>query len=119
MGNDLYALMDLLITVAGLYVVYQYVVMITSRKIKKSQLLPKDIDVTKCTDPEGYIRDIGLKQLGFGVSASACGIFALIQDFYGTISMTVSMILTVIFLVFTVLYGFGMKKAMEKYWGRK
>lgn len=119
MTGGFYALIDLMITIAGAYVVVQYVIMIKTRKLIPSMLLPKDIDVKKCNDTEGYIKFIGLRQLLFGLSAFACGVLGIIQDYTGIINGIASMAGTVIFLIFTVWYAYGMKKAMAQFWGRK
>ena len=119
MTGSFYSLIDLMITIAGAYVVVQYIIVVKTRKLIPSMLLPKEIDVNKCNDTEGYIKFIGLRQLLFGLSAFGCGVLGLIQDYTGKISGIASMVGTVIFLIFTVWYAYGMKKAMAQFWGRR
>ena len=117
--GDFYLIMDMLISAAGVYVVVQYIMMIKSGKVQQNMLLPKDVDAKKCKDPAGYIKYIGSRQLVFGLAAVLCGVLGLIQDVTKASYGIVSMIGTVIFLVCTVWYAAGMRKAMAEYWGRK
>lgn len=119
MGSDLYFLIDMLITAAGVYVVVQYLISLKTHTIQQNLLLPKDVDVKKCKNPEGYIRYIGPRQVIFGLAAVACGVMNLIQDATEWNSGLVSIGGTAVFLVATVWYAYGMRKAVSEYWGKK
>lgn len=115
-STSFYGVMDLLITLCGAYVIYQYIIMASSHTIRQNMLMPKDLDVKKCKDVEGYIRFIGVRQIGFGATAVICGIIGLVQDFMGVYNMPVSIGSIIVFLLFCIWYGKAMMDAQKKFW---
>lgn len=75
--NSIFSLMDVLVAACGIYVIYLYVEMIRTGKIRESMLLPKGLNVRKCKNPSEFIRYVGIKQLIFGISALLCGVVGL------------------------------------------
>lgn len=113
---EFYVLMDIIIIIFGGYIIYQYVLMKKDGTIKASMLLPKDLNVKRCKDVQGYIQFIGPKQLAFGVTALICGVIGLVQDMTGWNSMIVYIPSIVICLACVVWYTRSMKKAIKEFW---
>ena len=102
--NSMFGLMDLIVAGGGIYVIYQYIMMVKTRKVQNSALLPKEIDPKKCKDTEGYINYIGPKMLAFGIVATICGAVGLIQDYTGKIGPWVYMLGIVVFVLMNVIF---------------
>lgn len=116
--TSMFGIMDLIVVGGGIYVLYQYVIMVTSRQLKSSLLLPKDLNIKKCRDVEGYINYVGLKQLIFGIVALVCGIIGLIQDYTQTFGTIWYMGAIVVFLVVAIWYSMAIKTAIKLYWDK-
>lgn len=116
MSNSLYGMIDLMIAGCGLYVIVQYLMMKTSKKIRQNMLLPKNIDLRKCKDQEGYINYIGRSQLAFGVTAVINGIVGMLQDIQLIVSPGLSLLVMVLFIAAAGWYICIYKKAMSKFW---
>lgn len=114
--NSMFGFMDLIIVGGGLYVIYQYIKMIHSRKLETSALLPKEIDPKKCKDVEGYIQYIGPKMLTFGIVATLCGLLGLIQDYTQKIGYPVYLAGMAVFVAAAVWYSIAIKKALKEFW---
>lgn len=112
------ALLDLMVTGAGVYVIYLYIDMVKSRRLKQNMLLPKDLNLKKCSDVEGYINFMGTKQLIFGLVALLCGVIGLIEDYTHTLGMAVYLAAIGVFLITVVWYTVSMKKALKLFWGK-
>lgn len=116
--NSMFGLMDLIIVGGGIYVIYQYIVMVTSRRLTNSMLLPKEIDPKKCKDTEGYINYIGIKQLAFGIAATVCGGIGLLQSYTDKIGASAYFVGMILFVCVAVWYSVSIKKAMKEFWGK-
>ena len=68
-SNSLFVIVDGMVMLCGIYVVYLYIVMVTTGKLTQNVLMPKDINIKKCKDVRGFIKYMGWKQLLFGVIA--------------------------------------------------
>lgn len=108
--------MDAVIIASGVYILYLYVLMVKTGKIKSSMLIPQNIDVKKCKDVAGYIKYTGTKQLIFGIVAVVCGGIGLIQDFTQKIGAIPYLIVIVIFFVYALWFGLQVKKATQMFW---
>ena len=114
--DSIYALMDAVILGSGVYIIYLYLVMVKSGKLRKSMLLPQNLDVSKCRDVAGFIRFTGTKQLIFGVIALLCGIIGLVQDFTQKIGAVPYIIVIMLFFVYALWFGLQIKKAGKLFW---
>ncbi len=114
--DSFYMFIDIMVVICGVYVVYQYIMMIRTEQIRENMLLPKDINIKKCKDVQGYIKSIGPKQLAFGIAATVCGIVGIIQDMYEIVSISLSLIIMVVFVAVCIWYGVAAKKAVDKFW---
>ena len=115
-SNSIYMLMDLPIAGCGVYVVYNYIAMYVSKSIKSSVLFPKDLNISKCKDVQGFIKYIGISQVAFGLAAILSGGLGLYQDYTGTASAGAYLLTVAIFLIFAAWYSIAMKKALKIYW---
>ncbi|MCD8397133.1 MAG: hypothetical protein LUD12_08135 [Lachnospiraceae bacterium] len=111
-----YIMIDIFVTISGIYIIAQYIFMVATKELRKNMLLPKEIPIERCTDQKGYIKAMGTKQLIFGIAATACGLISLMQDLLGAYNMYVSMAAMVIFIVLSLWYGRESKKAISKFW---
>lgn len=109
-------MIDLIIAACGIYVLYSCSVMKSTGKIQGGMLMPKNIDLNKCKDPEGYIREIMPRLLALGIMAFLCGGVGLIMDYTGTIPGAVYLVLMAVFLATLIWYSVTSKKIMKKYW---
>ena len=116
--TSMFGIMDLIVIGGGIYVLYQYVIMVTSRHLKPNVLFPKELNLKKCKDVEGFIHYVGLKQLIFGIVALVCGIIGLIQDYTQSFGAAWYMGAIVVFLVVAVWYSMAIKTAIKLYWGK-
>ncbi len=114
--NSMFSFIDIVVVGCGLYVIYLYIEMKKTGKIRESMLLPKGLDVKKCKDVDGYIRQIGPKQLILGIIALLCGVAGLLQDFTGILNYYVYLATLVVFFVYAVWYTVFMKKVIKKFW---
>ena len=116
MTNSFYGIIDLMIAVCGAYVIVQYVLMVRTKKLRSNLLLPKEVNLSKCKDQEGYINYIGIKQLAFGVTACLNGILGLLQDFEIAVVPLANVAAMVIFIAAAIWYGYAYKQGIKKYW---
>lgn len=114
--DSIYALMDAVIVGSGVYIIYLYINMITTGKLRQSMLIPQNLDVKKCKDVPGYIAYTGIKQLVFGIVAIACGAVGLVQDFTQLIGVVPYLITIVLFFAYAIWFGFQIKKAAKMFW---
>ncbi|MCD7737067.1 MAG: hypothetical protein LUI07_08940 [Lachnospiraceae bacterium] len=114
--SSFYILIDLFIAGCGIYIIVQYILMIRSRELRQNMMMPKDLKLEKCRDVEGYIHEIGTKQLVYGIVAVLCGGAGLAQDAIGLYNVYVSTISMVVFFILCIWYGLASKKAIEKFW---
>ncbi|MCI6866454.1 MAG: hypothetical protein MR871_00610 [Lachnospiraceae bacterium] len=114
--DSIYALMDAVIVGSGVYVIYLYLVMAKSGKLKQNILTPQNVDIKKCKDVAGYIHYVGRKQLVFGIVAILCGGIGLLQDYTKKIGAIPYMIAITIFFVYALWFGFQIKKAVKMFW---
>lgn len=114
--NSIYALIDVMIVGCGIYIIYLYAMMVKTREIKESILMPKGLEGKKCKDPDGYIRFIGVKQLLFGIIAVISGGIGLAQDLTSAVGLPVYMVMVVVFLGYIVWYCVQIKKAEKLFW---
>lgn len=114
-ASPMFSLIDFVIAGCGLYVIYLYVDMKRTGKIRESMLLPKGLNVKRCKDVDGYIRMAGSKQLILGILALASGLVGLLQDFQG-INSYVYMAVLFLFFIYAIWYTVYMKKVIKKLW---
>ena len=111
-----YAMMDAIILGFGGYIVCQYILMKKDKKLRENMLLPKELDVKKCRDVQGYIAGVGMKQLVLGISVMICGMIGLIQDMTEWKSTLIYSLVIVFCLGCTVWYTKAMRQAVKEFW---
>lgn len=114
--DSIYALMDAIIVGCGVYVIYLYIDMIKTGKLRQSMLIPQNVNISKCKDVPGYIAYTGKKQLLFGIVAILCGGIGLVQDFTQMIGVVPYLITIAIFFAYALWFGFQVKKAAKLFW---
>lgn len=109
-------MIDLIIAACGIYVLYSCSVMKSTGKIQGGMLMPKNVDLNRCKDPAGFIREIVPKLLVLGIMAFLCGAVGLVMDYTGLIPGAVYLVLMIAFLAALVWYTKVSKKIIKKYW---
>ncbi len=111
-----FSLMDIIFLVAGLYIVYTAYQMKVKGEIKEGVLLPREVNVKKCIDKQGYINEVFPKTAFFGVMVSIWGGISLLDDQYHFMDQTVYLIIVAIFVAITIWFALSTRKAYNKYW---
>lgn len=114
--NSMFAFMDLLFLLCGLYILYAYYLLAAKNEIKEGVLIPKDLAPKKCKDFEGYKKYIGPKVLIFGIYATAMGGIGLYQDYVKPLPSMIYIPIYVLFFVVMILYLVATKKAEKMFW---
>lgn len=115
-SNSLFVIVDGMVMLCGIYVVYLYIVMVTTGKLSQNVLMPKEVNIKKCKDVPGFIRYIGWKQLLFGVIAILCGTLGIVQDYMNAVHPVLYLGSIVVFVGYAVWYSVNIKKAMNLFW---
>lgn len=117
--GSMYSLLDGLFLICGIYILYLAYQMKFRKQIKEGILLPKDVNVKKCTDKSAYIKEMTSKTALYGIAVSVWGAVSLLNDQYQFLNETVYLIGIAVFLVFTGWFAYMTKKAYQKYWSQK
>lgn len=113
--DSMFSLMDLIILGSGAYVLYCYYLLKFKGEIKEGLLLPKDTNVKKCTDKEGYIAEIANKVLLYGIAVLVCGGFGVLETQTNILGNWYLLVIAA-FLAVTFWFAWTVKRAGEKYW---
>ncbi len=116
MDSSIFVLIDVLVLACGIYMIYQYIMLLRTRVLRQNMLMPKDLQVNKCKDVEGYIQVMGPKMLVFGIAAIVTGGLDMFQDAFGVYGSILSLIVMVVFVVLCFWYGFASRKAIRRFW---
>lgn len=101
---------------AGAYCLYAYFMMRTKREINKTVLLPKDVDVKKCKDIDGYIKDTSLPLLILAISVLTYGLAEAVNEYVRNVGSLLFIILALVAIVL-IWFAVVVKKANKKYFG--
>lgn len=112
----MFAFMDLIFVICGLYILYAYYLLVAKNEIKEGVLIPKGLSPKKCKDFEGYKKYIGPRVLIFGIYATAMGGIGLYQDYVARLPFAVYTVLYVLFFAVMILYLVATKKAEKMFW---
>lgn len=104
----------------GIYCLYGWYMLTVKKDIAgaKSILLPSNVNVKKCKDPEGYCREAGKPLLGLGVVTSLYGASDLYNTYIGGADI-IFIVLLVLMFVMLVVYVVLVRKYNQKYFGIK
>ncbi|MDY3920340.1 MAG: hypothetical protein SOZ59_15330 [Candidatus Limivivens sp.] len=112
--DNMFVLIDLLVAGFGVYILYGWYLMAKKGEVKENLVLPKDTNMKRCKDREGYIACIQPKLLVFGIATTVCGAIGVINDFTGLMG-NLYLVVTVIFLIFVIWFGIAVRNAAKKY----
>lgn len=113
--DSMFSLMDLIILAAGAYVLYSYYLLKTTGEIKEGIFLPKDTDVKKCKDKDGYIRAVSGKVLIYGISVMVCGALGVLETQTGILGNWY-LLLIAAFLGVTIWFAKVNQDLVNEYW---
>lgn len=102
----------------GLYCLYAWYMLAFRKEIKQSILLPKDVNVKKCKDVEGYCREASKPLLGLGIVTSLYGASDLYNTYVGGADV-IFLVFLVLMLVMLVVYVVLVRRCNQKYFGIK
>lgn len=114
MGVD--GLLGLIAVACGLYCLYGYYMARFKGEIVATIVLPKDVDVRKCKDYEGYCKDIQLPLLILGVIVLLYGGTDLYNTYVGG-AAALFIIMLVLMLAALVFFAMQIRKYNKKYFG--
>ena len=100
----------------GLYCLYGYVMIKTKKKVNRTILLPKDVDVKKCKDLDAYCKEASLPLLVLGLSTTLYGVSDLYNTYVGGADKLFTVIL-ILFFVALVFFIIRVRKCNQKYFG--
>jgi len=106
--------MDILITACGTYLVYCWYLLMFKNEIKQGVLLPSK-STGKCTDIEGYKKEMGPKLLIFAIVSLIAGIIGLISDYVMPINTYLYLAFTVVFIIVLIWFTREARKAEREY----
>lgn len=98
----------------GLYCLYGYYMLKFKGEVVSSLLLPKDVDVKKCKDFQGYCKEVQLPLLVLTISVLLCGVVDVYCVFVGKADIAL-LIMIVVVLVAITFYSVFIKKINKKY----
>lgn len=100
----------------GIYCLYGYYMLKFKKEINKSILLPKDVDVKKCKDLEGYCKEAQYPILLLGVVTTLYGASDLYNSYVGGADMLFIVMLVLLFVAL-VAFVVLIRKCNKKYFG--
>lgn len=100
----------------GIYCLYGYYMLKFKKEINKSILLPKDVDVKKCKDLEGYCREAQYPILILGVVTVLYGASDIYNGYVGGAD-TFFFVMLVLLFAALVLFVVLIRKCNKKYFG--
>ncbi len=112
--NNMFSLLDILITGSGLYLLYCWYLLMFKGEVREGVLLPNKSN-GKCRDIEGYRKAIGKKLLVLSLTALAAGGLGLYSDYVKPINTYLYLALTLLFLIVLILFVRTAKKAEKEF----
>ena len=113
--SSMFAFMDLLVIVAGIYVLYSFYLLKFKKEIKQGVLIPKDVNPKSCKDLEGYIGYMGPKTLVLGLAAIASGGVGLYNDLAAPVRGAVYWVVFGLFFAALIWFMYGTRKADKRF----
>ncbi len=110
------SIFGIIIAACGVYCLYGFYLVKIKRELPKGILLPKDMDVKKCRDLEGYCREVQTPLLILGIVAVAQGI----ADIYNTSVGGIDSVYFALFIIFVIIlpwFAVRVRKMNKKYFG--
>ena len=114
--NSYNLIMDLVILAAGAYVLYSWFQMKRTGEIMGGMLMPKGLDLKKCKDKAGFLKEMLPKLLITGLITLASGIIGAVNDQVTRVPSAVYWISYVAVFAALIAYAVYLKKLIAKYW---
>ena len=113
---DMMLLFDVLLALAGVFAMTQWVKLKTAGKLVDCKLIyPSECSADNCRDPEGFYAYVQLRLLLFSVAALISGVLLLANDFLHFLSDLASMAVGVVFFVIIIWYGAVISRAYKRF----
>lgn len=109
-------ILGFLILGCGLYCLYAFFMLRFKKEINRTILLPKDTDIKKCKDLEGYCKEAQAPVLLLGVVTTLYGCVDVYNTIVGKIG-TLFMIMFAAVIPVLLIYAVMIKKINRKYFG--
>ena len=107
--------MDVIVLVAGLYLLYGWFRLVFQNVITPGLLIPKDMDPKSCKDLEGFKKYMGIRTLLIGVCAVGVGVLGLLSTYVFLTAMAVYWVCYFIFFGVIIYYMVASKNAQKKF----
>lgn len=101
---------------AGCYCFYAYYQMRAKGEINQSIFLPKGVELKKCTDPAGYIKDTALPTLVMAAVLVLYGALEMVNTYVADIGNGIFAAILVVCAVL-IWFAVAVRKANKKYYG--
>ena len=109
---------DIIVTLAGLYMAFNGIMMKSKGKINTGIVLSKNVTPDQIKDKEGFIKYMWLKLVVVGLLVAASGIFnmtiATVAGMTDTV-IIIQLIVNFVFFALLVIYGMIVVKAQKQY----
>lgn len=113
--SDMYIIMDVLVIGVGAYLFYAFYLLTTKGEVKENILLPRNVEMKRCKDPEGYKTFLKPRLFVFSLVVTLCGLITLAMDYF-QIGGYSYIILSAALLAVIIAFGIIMKKAVARFW---
>ncbi len=114
-NTSIMSFLDIIVVLAGAYVLYSWYLLITKKEIKQGVLIPKDVEPKRCKDIDGFVKYMSPRTLVLGIMALISGGIGIYQDTVKLIHPIAYWSFFVAFLLVLVWFGYGSKKALKDY----
>ncbi len=117
--NSFNAMMDIIVLLAGLYILYGYYLLTVKKELKHGLLVSDKFPAETCKDRDAYGSYIGLPTLLLGIAGVASGGIGLYKDYAHAASNVVNyanIILYFALLAALVFFIVRTKQAQKQFW---
>ena len=114
--NNMFGFMDLVFFVSACYMGFQWYCMKFKGQIMTGIMLNRDVNVLKCRDKQGYIREASGRMFVMMIACMMAALVGIVNSFVTPVPLAAY--LGVMITVVALLFWFGMesKRLHEKYW---
>ena len=114
-NTSLMSFLDIIVVLAGVYVLYSWYLLVTKKEIRQGVMIPKDVDPRRCKDIDGFVKYMSPRTLVLGIMALISGGIGIYQDNIRLLNPIIYWTFFVAFLGVLIWFGYGTKKALKDY----
>ena len=114
--NDMFGFMDMIFLVAVLYMGYQWYMMKFRGQIMTGIMLNKEVNVQKCRDRQGYIREASGRLFVMMVASVMAAGLGIVNSFVRPVPAVAYIGVMITVVAILIWFGLESKRLYEKYW---